>query len=105
MLLVLLLFVAFKRYAGEKSWYALFLLHPKMHELRKVLRSPVTFGYELHPHAFILARRLKDESCIQVKLRCDTDLTIRVERKFDTQNGCYRFLEFFRLGREYLWAS
>lgn len=78
-LIRLVLLIAFECYARQKAWYALLLLDPISHQLWEFFRTSVALGHELHRHSLVFAGRLENEGSVKVKLRCDSNLTIRIE--------------------------
>ena len=96
----LVLLVTLQRDARQEAWYALLLLDPVPHELRKVLWTAVTSPHKLHLHVLSLAVRLEDERRVQVELGGDANLTVRVESELNTKDGGDGLFEFGALGLE-----
>lgn len=94
------LLVTFQRDASQKAWYALLLLDPVPHQLWQVLRTTVSLRNKLHAHPLVILRRLEYERRVEVELRSDTDLTVRVECELDAKNRRDGFLKLVGFGGE-----
>ena len=83
----------------------MFILDPKMHQIRQVLWTTITFSYELHSSSALVVFGmcgLENEGSAEIVHGCDAYLSVWIKDEFDPQDGCDGFSEFGTFGSEYL---